>query len=161
MKAVVQERYGPSDVLSLRDIPAPVPGGRRRRSRGLDLHDREAVRGAGRVRPVEAARPGARALAGVVAAVGSGVTRLAVGDPVYGSTPKVSYAEYAVAPERLLAAMPAGLAYGQAAAVPISGQTALRAVRGWVTPRARVMVIGAAGGGGLLGGFTRQLRAPA
>jgi NADPH:quinone reductase-like Zn-dependent oxidoreductase len=164
MKAVVQERYGSIDVLALRDIPAPVPGDGEVlvevRAAGVDpgvwifmTGKPYAVRAAsGLSKPRVRVR--GRALAGVVTAVGSGVTRFAVGDPVYGSTPKGSYAEYAVAPERLLAAMPVGLPYEQAAAVPISGQTALQAVRGWVTPRARVLVIGAAGG---VGSYVVQL----
>jgi NADPH:quinone reductase-like Zn-dependent oxidoreductase len=158
MKAIVQERYGGSGVLALRDVPAPVPGEGEVlvevRAAGVDpgvwilmTGKPYAVRVAiGLRRPRVTVR--GRALAGVVSAVGPGVSRLAVGDSVYGSAPKGTYAEYAVAPERRLARMPTDLPYEQAAAVPISAQTALQAVRGRVTPGMRVLVIGAAGGVG-------------
>src|SRR5262245_55620422 len=65
-------------------------------------------------------------------------------------------AEYATAREKRLAAKPASLSFEQAAAVPISGVTALQAVRdsGRVQPEQQVMVIGAAGG---VGSFAVQI----
>jgi NADPH:quinone reductase-like Zn-dependent oxidoreductase len=69
---------------------------------------------------------------------------------VYGTCESGSYAEYASAPEGQLARKPANLSFQQAAAVPVSGMTALQAVRdsARVQPGQRVMVIGAAGGVG-------------
>jgi NADPH:quinone reductase-like Zn-dependent oxidoreductase len=92
----------------------------------------------------------------VVQAVGARVTRFHPGDEVYGTCESGSFAEYAVAPERQLAAKPASISFEQAAATPISGLTALQAVRdyGRAQPGQQVMVIGAAGG---VGSFAVQI----
>ncbi|GAA4589104.1 NAD(P)-dependent alcohol dehydrogenase [Actinoplanes octamycinicus] len=97
-----------------------------------------------------------RDLAGVVEAVGAGVTGFAPGDEVYGTTPTGSFAEFAVAPADRLAGKPANLSFEQAAVVPVSGTTALQAVRDVAQVRAgqRVLVIGAGGG---IGSFAVQL----
>jgi NADPH:quinone reductase-like Zn-dependent oxidoreductase len=97
-----------------------------------------------------------RDLAGVVQTVGARVTRFHPGDEVYGTSQSGSFAEYAVAPERRLAAKPASISFEQAAATPISGVTALQAVRdyGRAQPGQQVMVIGAAGG---VGSFAVQI----
>jgi NADPH:quinone reductase-like Zn-dependent oxidoreductase len=88
-------------------------------------------------------------VAGVVEKVGSGVTGFAVGDEVFG-VGKGAFAELAVVPVGKLVRTPEGLAPEHAAAVPISGLTALHAVRdvGQVQPGQSVLVIGAAGGVG-------------
>src|SRR4029453_8350950 len=67
-----------------------------------------------------------------------------------------SFAEYAAAPARLLASKPVNVSFEQAAVVPISGTSALQAVRdaGSVQPGQRVVVIGAAGG---VGSFAVQI----
>src|SRR4029077_15814401 len=90
-----------------------------------------------------------RDLAGTVVDVGSAVTRLVVGDAVFG-VGRGSFAEYAVAREDKLARTPANLTSRQAAAVPISGMTALRALRdaGRLEPGRRVLILGASGGVG-------------
>nr|WP_309233899.1 NAD(P)-dependent alcohol dehydrogenase [Micromonospora sp. ATA51] len=94
-------------------------------------------------------------LAGLVTAVGPGVTGFTPGDAVYG-TGAGSFAEYALAPADRLAPKPANLTYAEAAAVPVSGQTALTAVRdaARVRPGQRVLVIGAGGG---VGSYAVQL----
>jgi NADPH:quinone reductase-like Zn-dependent oxidoreductase len=96
-----------------------------------------------------------RDLAGTVAEVGSSVTRFAVGDEVYGMA-SGSFAEYAVAREDKLARKPANLSFPQAAVVPISGGTALQALRdaGRVQPGQSVLVHGASGG---VGSYAVQL----
>jgi NADPH:quinone reductase-like Zn-dependent oxidoreductase len=88
-------------------------------------------------------------LAGVVEAVGAAVTELRPGEAVFG-TCSASFAEYASARPDTLARMPANLSFQQAAAVPVSGITALQALRdrGGVRPGQRVLVIGASGGVG-------------
>jgi NADPH:quinone reductase-like Zn-dependent oxidoreductase len=87
--------------------------------------------------------------AGRVEAVGAAVTTVQPGDEVYG-TGAGSFAEYTVAPETKVAAKPASLSFAQAAAVPVSGSTALQAVRdqGRVQAGQKVLVIGASGGVG-------------
>jgi NADPH:quinone reductase-like Zn-dependent oxidoreductase len=83
------------------------------------------------------------------------VTRFQPGDEVFGIG-EGAYAEYARAPENKLAPKPANLTFEQAAAVPVSGLTALQAVRdhGQVKPGQKVLIIGASGG---VGTFAVQL----
>ena len=66
-------------------------------------------------------------VAGIVTAIGDGVTRFDVGDEVFGIA-KGSFAEYAVAREDKLSHKPTNLSFEQAAAMPISGLTALGAL---------------------------------
>lgn len=88
-------------------------------------------------------------LAGVVEAVGSGVTRFQVGDEVFGIG-KGAFAGYALARADKLAPKPKNLTSEQAAALAISGLTALQALRdhGRVAPGQEVLIIGASGGVG-------------
>jgi len=92
----------------------------------------------------------------VVEAAGARVTRFGPGDEVYGTCESGSFAEYAAAREERLAAKPGSISFEQAAVVPISGVTALQAVRdcGRVQPGQQVVVIGAAGG---VGSFAVQI----
>lgn len=161
MKAIVHEAYGPPDVLGLRDVDRPAIGDGevlvQVRAAGVDpgvwimtTGQPYLVRlmGVGLRKPKVAGL--GRDLAGVVSAVGPGVTRFRPGDEVYGTCDRGSYAEFAAAPERLLAAKPGNLSFEQAAAVPVSGTTALQAIRDGASVQSgqRVMVIGAAGGVG-------------
>ncbi|MBN6051473.1 NAD(P)-dependent alcohol dehydrogenase [Nonomuraea sp. RK-328] len=167
MKAIVQDVYGPAGVLRLQEIDPPGIGDDevlvRVRAAGVDpgvwvlMTGRPPIVrliGFGLRRPKSRVR--GRDLAGTVEAVGSRVTRFRPGDEVHGTCDGGSYAEYAAAPERLLARKPAGLSFEEAAAVPVSGTTALQAVRdaGQVRPGQRVMVIGAGGG---IGTFAVQI----
>src|SRR5262249_35831902 len=94
-------------------------------------------------------------VAGVVAKVGAKVTRFQPGDEVYG-VGRGAFAEFARAKVDRLARKPADLGFDQAVALPISGQTALQALRDQasVRPGQRVLVIGASGG---VGTFAVQL----
>ncbi|MEH0983087.1 NAD(P)-dependent alcohol dehydrogenase [Micromonospora sp. CPCC 205556] len=169
MKAIAQDGYGPPQVLELRDVDVPTVGDTdvlvRVRAAGVDPGVWHLTTGL--PYPVRLGyglrRPRHRIpgmdLAGVVEAVGRDVTRFALGDEVFG-TGTGSYAEYALAPEGKLAPKPAALTFEEAAAVPVSGQTALTAVRdaAKVRPGQRVLVIGAGGG---VGCFAVQLAAAA
>jgi NADPH:quinone reductase-like Zn-dependent oxidoreductase len=88
-------------------------------------------------------------LAGVVEAVGNNVTRFRRGDEVFG-VGTGSFGEYALAREDKLAPKPKNLSFEQAAAIGISGMTALQALRdhGRVQPGQDVLIIGASGGVG-------------
>jgi NADPH:quinone reductase-like Zn-dependent oxidoreductase len=90
-------------------------------------------------------------VAGTVEAVGANVTAFQPGDEVMGTT-KGSFAELAVAKAEDLVPKPAGLSFEEAGSLPISGITALRAIRdeGHVQPGQTVLIIGAAGGVGSL-----------
>jgi NADPH:quinone reductase-like Zn-dependent oxidoreductase len=161
MKAIVQDRYGSADVLEFRDIEEPVVG-------EDDVLVRVRAAGCGpdvwhlmtgmpyMARPmIGLRRPKLPVLgwdvAGTVDAVGANVTGIEPGDEVMGTT-KGSFAELAIAKAEDLVPKPANLTFEQAGAVPISGTTALRAVRdeGRVQPGQDVLVIGAAGGVGSL-----------
>jgi NADPH:quinone reductase-like Zn-dependent oxidoreductase len=166
MRALVRDRYGTADRLTVRQVPRPAPGAGevlvRVHAAGLDrgawhvLTGRPyliRIAGFGLRRPRD---PGlGMELAGVVEAVGPGVTGLAVGDRVFGAG-RSSFAEYALARPGALARMPADLTFEQAAAVPVSGLTALQALRdrGHVEAGQSVLVIGASGG---VGSFAVQL----
>jgi NADPH:quinone reductase-like Zn-dependent oxidoreductase len=160
MKAIVRDRYGSPDVLRVADVPLPEAGEDevlvRIRAAGLDrgawhimtgLPYLLRTAGYGLRRPTVAGL--GSELAGVVEAVGAKVTGLEPGEAVFG-TCSASFAEYAAARADKLARMPASLSYAQAAAVPVSGVTALQAVRdrGRVRPGQRVLIIGASGGVG-------------
>ncbi|MGC5052224.1 NAD(P)-dependent alcohol dehydrogenase [Micromonospora sp. DT48] len=160
MKAIAYDRYGPPSTIRLRDLDRPTVGDHevlvRVRAAGVDpgvlifLTGRPyLVRLAAGLRRPRVPVLG-RDVAGVVTEVGARVTRLRPGDEVYGTSLRGSYAEFTATHERRLAAKPTNLTFAQAAAVPISGMTALRAVRdtGQVRPGHRVLVIGAAGGVG-------------
>ena len=87
-------------------------------------------------------------VAGVVTATGDAVTRMAVGDEVFGIA-RGSFAEYAVAREDKLTHKPEDLSFEQAAVMPVSGLTALRAVdAAGVKAGSNVLIVGASGGVG-------------
>jgi NADPH:quinone reductase-like Zn-dependent oxidoreductase len=162
MKAIVQDRYGSADVLEFRDIEEPVVGGDDVLVRvhaagcgpdvwhvmaGMPYMARLAL---GLRRPKVAVR--GWDVAGVVEAVGANVTDHRPGDEVMGTAEQGSFAELAVTPADKVVPKPASIGFEQAAAVPVSGVTALRAVRdeGKAQPGQEVLVIGAAGGVGSL-----------
>jgi NADPH:quinone reductase-like Zn-dependent oxidoreductase len=159
MQAVVQDRYGSADVLRTARIARPAAGAGqvllRVHAAGLDRGTWHlmtgkpyAVRLAIGVRRPRQPVPG-KDVAGVVVAVGSGVTRFAVGDEVFGIGVG-TFAGFAVAKQGKLARKPAGLAFAAAAVVSVSGITALRAVAdvGRVQAGQRVLILGASGGVG-------------
>jgi NADPH:quinone reductase-like Zn-dependent oxidoreductase len=167
MKAIVQDVYGSADVLELRDIDRPPIGDDQVlvqvRAAGVDpgvwhlmAGEPYLIRAMGFGLRAPKVKVRGRDVAGVAAVVGAGVTRFRAGDQVYGTCESGSFAEYAAALEKRLAAMPPSLPFEQAAVVPISGVTALQAVRdsGCVQPEQQVMVIGAAGG---VGSFAVQI----
>ena len=160
MKAMVRDAYGSPDVLELRDIDRPGIGDDevlvRVRAAGLDRGVWHIM--AGLPYPIRLAGFGLRApknpvigsdVAGVVEAVGGEVSRFKPGDEVFGIG-EGTFAEYARAPEDKLAPKPANLTFEQAAAVAVSGSTALQGVRdhGKVRPGQEVLIIGASGGVG-------------
>ncbi|HJY31319.1 MAG TPA: NAD(P)-dependent alcohol dehydrogenase, partial [Actinomycetota bacterium] len=166
MKAIVQDRYGEADVLEFRDVEEPQVGEK-------DVLIRVRAAGAGPdVWHIMAGKPYfARPMlgwsrpripirgwdvAGTVEAVGSAVTEFAPGDEVMGEAQRGSFAELTVAPADTLVRKPSRISFEQAAAVPVSGTTAIQALRdkGHVQPGQSALVIGAAGG---VGTFTVQI----
>jgi NADPH:quinone reductase-like Zn-dependent oxidoreductase len=161
MKAIVQDRYGSADVLEFRDIEDPVVGSEdvlvRVRAAGCGPDVWHLMTGmpylarlaVGFRKPKVAVR--GWDVAGSVEAVGASVTGFRPGDEVFG-TAEGSFAELVIARPDKLVPKPANLTFEQAAAVPISGTTALRAVRdaGKVQSGQNVLIIGAVGGVGSL-----------
>src|SRR3954451_11368224 len=159
MRAIVQDRYGSSEVLRVARVTRPVAAGHevliRVRAAGLDRGTEHLMTGKPYVMRlgVGLRRPrnpvSGRDVAGTVAAVGASVTRFAVGHEVYGIAPG-SFAEYAVAREDKLARKPGNLTFPQAAVVPVSAGTALQALvdAGRVQAGQSVLVVGASGGVG-------------
>lgn len=159
MKAIVQDAYGSPNVLKLADINKPEPGDNealvRVHAAGVDRGVWHLMTGlpylarlAFGFRAPKTPVPGMD-LAGVVEAVGGNVTRFQPGDEVFGIG-KGTFAEYACAPEDKLVPKPANLTFEQAAAVAISGLTALQGLRdhGRVEPGQKVLIVGASGGVG-------------
>src|SRR3954454_8351026 len=160
MRAILQARYGP--VEALREGRTERPSIKadevliRVQAAGLDRGTWHSMTGKPylmRIMGFGFRRPKNRVVgldvAGTVVAVGSEVTRFVEGDDVFGIS-RGSFAEYAVAREDKLAAKPVGTSFVEAAVVPISGITALQAVRdaGRVQAGQHVLVIGASGGVG-------------
>src|SRR5918993_1495574 len=166
MKAIVQDTYGSPDVLELREIDKPEFVGDdflvRVRAAGVDRGVWHIMTGL--PYPIRLAGYGLRApkspvlgadLAGVVDAIGTDVTRFQPGDEVFGIG-QGTYADYARAAESKLAPKPWNISFEQAAAVAISGLTALQGLRdkGQVKPGQKVLIIGASGG---VGSYAVQL----
>ncbi len=168
MNAVIHTQYGPdpSQVLTLATVSRPSPADDEVL---IQVHAASVDRGTWHIMtglpyPIRLAGFGLRApkhlnpgrsLAGTVAAVGRAVTNFAVGDEVFGMC-DASFAEFVCAKPSKLAHKPAGVSFTHAAAVPISGVTALQAVRdhGRVRTGQHVLVIGASGG---VGGLAVQI----
>lgn len=160
MRAVVQDEYGPADVLHVEDVDPP----RIRddevlvRVAAASVHAGDALLmqgipyvmrvGTGLRRPRSRIR--GLDVAGTVEQVGARVTRFAVGDAVFGNGTG-TLAELAAAPADQLVAKPASLSFEQAAVLTVSGLTALKAIRdvGRVQAGQTVLVNGASGGVGV------------
>ncbi len=152
MKAIVFDRFGGPDVLHEADIEVPQPGAGQVRVR-VKAAGVNAVDGKIRSGMMEALRPTTfpavpgGELAGVVDAVGEGVTALQVGDGVLGWSDTGSYAEYALATQ--VAHKPADLEWQDAAALPVASETAERVLNLLdVAAGETVLMHGAAGGVG-------------
>ena len=160
MRAITQDKYGSAEVLHLADIEQPVIGANellvRVRAAGLDRgtwHSMSGlpylmrVMGFGFLKPKN--RVAGLDVAGTVTAVGADVQGFAVGDDVFGIS-RGSFAEYAAVRDEKLALKPTALAFERAAVVPISGGTALQALRdsGRIEAGQHVLIVGASGGVG-------------
>jgi NADPH:quinone reductase len=153
VRAIVVERAGGPEVLSLRDWPEPVPGPGHIlvdiAAAGVNFHETYERSGLyPRERPYV---PGKEA-AGTVAALGEGVTGLAVGDQVCGVDFAGPYAERALIPADRALPVPVGVSMEEAAAVVLQGLTAhfLTHAAYPVRPGDTALVHAAAGGMGLM-----------
>ncbi|GAA1857853.1 NAD(P)-dependent alcohol dehydrogenase [Microbacterium koreense] len=166
MRAMVHHRYGPPSVLQASDVPRPEPrrGEVLVRLEAASVHSGDLYVMAGDPYLVRLAfglrRPRngipARDLAGVVAAVGADVTDLKPGGDVFGWSTAGTLAEYACVPVGNLVRRPTTVSAVEAAVTPMSGLTALQAMRdvARVRPGDRVLITGASGG---VGSFAVQI----
>jgi NADPH:quinone reductase-like Zn-dependent oxidoreductase len=159
MKAIVQDRYGAADVLRARDLETPRIGDDEVlvRVHAASVHIGDwilmtgspfVMRFATGLRKPKNPVPGTD-VAGIVEAVGKGVTQHRPGDEVFGWCAG-AFAEYASAPEDQFIPKPARLTFEQAAAVGVSATTALQLLRdnGKLRPGQKVLINGASGGVG-------------
>ncbi|MEV0104735.1 NAD(P)-dependent alcohol dehydrogenase [Nocardia sp. NPDC050799] len=164
MRAVVYHRYGGPEALSAEETAIPDPGDDqvlvRVHAVSINLSDWECLQGTPLYARIGGLRRPARRvlgsdIAGVVEAVGAGVTRFRPGDAVYGDNlgRKGGFAEYAVAPESALAHKPDSLTFAQASTLPQAGAIALQGIAG--TGSGDSVLINGAGGGS--GSFAIQL----
>ena len=163
MKALTARSYGPVEELSVTELPEPVPGpGQilvRTEASALNAVDVVLVTGAMKdAFPISHPFVPGVDVTGVVAAVGDGVTRFTVGDPVlaWNGIPSGALAEFVLVQDApSVAIRPAGLEVGLAAALPTAALTAAALVHeAKLQPGDSVLVVGASGG---VGSFTVQL----
>ena len=166
VKAIAYRRYGAPDLLRLEEVPRPEVKRDddvlvKVHATSINSWDWDLLSGTPFTRLVAPRRPSHPVLgadvAGVVEAVGEGVTRFRPGDAVFGDLSGCGWGglgEYACARERALAAMPRDLTFEQAAAVPQAGVLALQGLR-YGGPMGDEVLINGAGGG--VGTFAVQL----
>jgi NADPH:quinone reductase-like Zn-dependent oxidoreductase len=167
LKAAVYTRYGPPDVVSIKEIETPTPkdnevlirvhattvttGDARVRAlnlpKGFGLIGRLAIGISGPRQPILGSE-----LAGVIEAVGKDVTKFKVGDQVLAFTDAKlgCHAEYKTMPEDgALARKPANLSFEEAATLCFGGTTALHFFRkGNLQRGEKILIVGASGGVG-------------
>ncbi|MGC2182265.1 MAG: NAD(P)-dependent alcohol dehydrogenase [Terriglobales bacterium] len=170
MKAAVYSRYGPPDVLQIKEVERPVPKDDevliKVRAASVNPLDEGLIKGGGRLvtglRKPKDARLGVD-VAGQIEAVGRNVARFKAGDEVFGVCiadpqasalrvwiPQGAFAEYACAHHSALVMKPENVSFEQAASAPVAAFTALQGLRdkGKIQAGQNVLINGAAGGVG-------------
>jgi len=162
MKAIICTKYGPPDVLQLKEIPRPIPKDDEAlvkiHAASLNAADFENMRGVFIVRIAAPRKPMYKILgsdfAGRIEAVGVNVKQFQPGDEIWGdlSFPYgySTFAEYVCIPEKALRLKPASMTFEEAAAVPTAGVVALQhlVVKMPIEPGQNILINGAGGGVG-------------
>ncbi len=161
MKAIVYTKYGPPEVLQLKEVEKPIPKDNeiliKVHAASANAYDWRHLRadpflirlmGAGLLKPKHKIL-GAD-IAGQVEAVGSNVKQFQPGDEVFGEGSYGGFAEYVCVDENRFVLKPANLTFEEAAAVPMAALTALQGLRdkGQIQARQKVLINGASGGVG-------------
>jgi NADPH:quinone reductase-like Zn-dependent oxidoreductase len=161
MKAIVYTKFGPPDVLQLKEVEKPVPKDNeiliKVHAASANAYDWRHLRadpffirfmGAGLFKPKHKIL-GAD-IAGEVEAVGSHVKQFQLGDEVLGEGSYGGFAEYVCVDENRFVLKPANLTFEEAAAVPMAALTALQGLRdkGQIQAGQKVLINGASGGVG-------------
>ena len=154
MKAVLCKAYGPPETLVFEEIEPPVPGPGEAvisvKAASVNFPDVLIIENKYQVKPPLPFSPGSE-LAGVVAAVGEGVTTVRAGDRVMAITGYGAFAEAVKADARRLLPIPPGMDFPTAAAFGLTYATSEHALvdRGALKSGETLLVLGAAGGVGL------------
>lgn len=163
MKAIIYTKYGPPDVIGLKEVEKPAPKDNevliKVHAASLNAADWHYLRGtpflfrfdSGLLKPKNTFL-GAD-VAGRIEAVGRNVTQFQPGDEVFGDlseSGRGTFAEYVCAREDALALKPANISYEEAAGVPVAAVTALQGLRdkGQIQRGQKVLINGASGGVG-------------
>ncbi|MFX0126461.1 MAG: NAD(P)-dependent alcohol dehydrogenase [Candidatus Hodarchaeota archaeon] len=167
MKAVVYEKFGPPEVLQLKDIPKPEP---KDSEVLIKIVATTVHRGDSRMRSLDIPVPGwqkimarlflgirrpkrkilGMELSGVIEQVGSKVTKFKIGDQVFASTIKANFGAYAeykcMKEDGIIALKPINMSFEEAATVPNGAYTALGIIRqAKIQPEMTVLIYGASG----------------
>jgi enoyl reductase len=161
-KAVVFESYGGPEVLRVVDqpVPRPGPGQVRVAVRAAGVQPADALLRSGRFAqwsPATFPQRLGNEFAGVVDALGEGVTDWAVGDEVIGWVTPSAYAEHLLANHDEMVAKPAAVPWPEAGVLSASGQTAASVLTQLGVGPGDVVLIHAAAGG--VGSYAVQLAA--
>jgi NADPH:quinone reductase-like Zn-dependent oxidoreductase len=160
MKAIVHTKYGPPDVLQLKEVDKPTPKDEevlvKVHAASINYSDWHILRGDLLLRLTTGGllKPKHKILgddiAGRVEAVGVNVKQFHPGDEVFGISNFGAFAEYVCVPENALALKPDSMAFEEAAAVPVAAITALQGLRdqGQIRSGQKVLINGASGGVG-------------
>lgn len=159
MNAVVYDRSKSGDFLVVREVEKPVPGENEVLVRVHAVSINAADYRSMQMGIIPKRKIFGADIAGRVVEVGKNVNKLNVGDEVFGDIARSGFggfAEYAAAPERLLALKPTSVSFEDAAAVPMAGVTALQGLRdlGNIQKGQKVLICGTGGG---VGTFAVQL----
>src|SRR5258705_11273027 len=155
MKAILVHEFGGPEVLKLEEVPTPRPAAGqvlvRIHAAGVNPYDTYMRSGLYPIKPPLPYTPGSDA-AGIVEAVGEGVTKVKKGDRVYtAKTLTGAYAEYALTIEIQVHPLPAKITYAQGAGIWVPYGTAYHALHQCTKARAgeSLLIHGASGGVGI------------
>lgn len=154
MRTLLCKAHGLPETLRVEDIPSPVPGPGQVlvaiKAAGVNFPDALIIQNKYQLQPPLPFAPGAE-FAGIIRAVGSGVTRFNAGDAVCGVTGFGAFAEEIVVDANKLFALPAGVAFDVAGAFILAYGTSHHALkdRAALKPGETLVILGASGGVGL------------